>query len=266
MRLTPDDAVVIRAGGFWGGFILFLLLEHFASYRADTVPKKKRLATNLALAVLNGIVLNLFFRSVAVNTLFFAHERHVGLLNEAAIPYWAGLIITVVFMDLVMYVWHLLNHEVPLLWRFHRVHHSDINMDVSTASRFHIGELAISNVIKVVAIYFIGADIGGFVLFECILLFAAQFQHSSVKVPEWFERVHWFFFVPPSMHRIHHSVVIRERNTNYGTIFSVWDRMLGTLLRDVEQEKIVIGLGPYRAPDKLTIGNLFGMPFTRPVR
>jgi sterol desaturase/sphingolipid hydroxylase (fatty acid hydroxylase superfamily) len=266
LRLTPDDAVVIRGGAFWGGFLFFLLIEYFDSYRTNTVSKKARVATNLSVAVLNGALLNLLFWSATVSALLRVEGLHVGLLNMMDIPYWSALLLTVVFMDLVMYVWHLLNHVVPILWRFHRVHHSDINMDVSTASRFHIGELSISAVIKIATVYFFGADIASVVLFECILIFAAQFQHSSIKIPEWFERAYWLFFVPPSMHRIHHSVVIRERNTNYGTIFSVWDRILGTLLRDVEQERIVIGLGPYRSPDKLTIGNLLVMPFTRPVR
>jgi sterol desaturase/sphingolipid hydroxylase (fatty acid hydroxylase superfamily) len=256
---------MIRGGVFFGGLLFFLLAESLRSYRPSTVSKKTRIVTNLSIAALNAVLLNLLFWSATVNTLLRAEEVRAGLLNMVDIPYWAKLAGTAVFLDLVMYLWHLLNHVVPFLWRFHRVHHSDINMDVSTASRFHVGELSLSTVIKMAAIYFIGADILGLALFECLFVSAAQFEHSSMKVPEGFEYFYWTVFVPPSMHRIHHSVVIRQRNSNYGTIFSVWDRMLGTLLRNVEQEKIVIGLGPYRSPEELNIRYLLRMPFTRPV-
>jgi sterol desaturase/sphingolipid hydroxylase (fatty acid hydroxylase superfamily) len=166
----------------------------------------------------------------------------------------------------MLYVWHLLNHEIPFFWRFHRVHHSDLNMDVSTATRFHIGELAMSAVIKICLIYFIGANLISVILFESLLVLAAQFQHSSLNVPESLEKVFWIFFVPPSMHRIHHSVKIQERDTNYGTILSVWDRLLSTLLKDIPQETIIIGVGPYREPEKLGLPHLLFMPFTRPIK
>jgi sterol desaturase/sphingolipid hydroxylase (fatty acid hydroxylase superfamily) len=139
-------------------------------------------------------------------------------------------------------------------------------MDVSTATRFHIGELAISAVIKISLIYFIGANLISVIIFESLLVLSAQFQHSSLNVPESFERFFWIFFVPPSMHRIHHSVKIHERDTNYGTILSVWDRLLGTLLKDIPQEAIVIGVGAYRESEKLGLPNLMLMPFTRPIK
>ena len=182
------------------------------------------------------------------------------------LPVWAELLLTVAVMDFILYIWHLLNHEVPLLWRFHRVHHSDLNMDVSTATRFHIGELAISAVIKIALVFFLGASVLGVIIFESALVLYAQFHHSSLKVPLWFEKIFWILFVPPSMHRIHHSVIIKERNTNYGTIFSAWDRGLGTLLRDVDQNRIRIGVGAYPQPEKLNFHHLLAMPFRQPVR
>ncbi len=169
-------------------------------------------------------------------------------------------------MDLIIYIWHLLNHEMPFLWRFHRVHHSDLNMDVSTATRFHVVELAISAVIKISIIFFLGAGPLAVMIFESTLVLCAQFTHSSLKVPRWFEILYWILFVPPSMHRIHHSVVIKERDTNYGTIFSIWDRILGTLLTGVSQDKIRIGIGAYAKPEKLNFHQLLVMPFTRQVK
>ena len=123
-----------------------------------------------------------------------------------------------------------------------------------------------SAVIKIGLIFFLGADLLGVMVYEILVVATSQFHHGSFKVPSWFEDVYWVLFVPPSMHRIHHSVVIKERNTNYGTIFSVWDRLLGTLLRDIDQKRIRIGVGAYNRAEKLHFPHLLAMPFTRPVR
>ncbi|MBW1849785.1 MAG: sterol desaturase family protein [Deltaproteobacteria bacterium] len=139
-------------------------------------------------------------------------------------------------------------------------------MDVSSATRFHIGELAISAVIKISLIYFLGASPVGVLIFESTIVLCAQFHHSSLKVPVWFEKLWWILFVPPSMHRIHHSVVIKERDSNYATIFSLWDRFLGTLTKNVDQDRIKIGVGAYRKPEKLNLYQLLLMPFTKPIK
>jgi sterol desaturase/sphingolipid hydroxylase (fatty acid hydroxylase superfamily) len=129
-----------------------------------------------------------------------------------------------------------------------------------------VGELAISAAIKIGLIFFLGATVQAVVSFEILVVLCAQFHHSSLKVPQWFEEVFWILFVPPSMHRIHHSVIIKERNTNYGTIFSLWDRLLGTLLAAVDQGGIRIGIGAYNKPERVGFLQLLWMPFTRPVR
>jgi len=266
MKMVPLNIIMLRGLITWGGFILFLCFELIRPYRQPSVSKMKRLVTNISLTVLNSAVLSLVFASATINTALYVTENNLGLLHMISLPLWLKVFLAVVFMDFMLYVWHLLNHEVPLFWRFHRVHHSDLNMDVSTATRFHIGELAISAVIKICLIYFIGANLIGVIIFESLLVLSAQFQHSSLNVPESFERFFWIFFVPPSMHRIHHSVKIHERDTNYGTILSVWDRLLGTLLKDIPQEAIVIGVGAYRESEKLGLPNLMLMPFTRPIK
>ena len=249
-----------------GGLLFFLLLELVAPYRPNSVSKAKRWIHNLALTLFNSLVLQLVFAGTVVTTAVYVTTHRLGVLNLVTFPAWVKLVITVAVMDFMLYIWHLLNHEVPFFWRFHRVHHSDLNMDVSTATRFHIGELAVSAVIKISLVFLLGASTVGVVIFESALVLCAQFQHSSLKVPEWFENIFWILFVPPSMHRIHHSVVIKERNTNYGTIFSTWDRWLGTLLKDVDQDKIRIGVGAYRKPDQLTFPHLLAMPATRPIK
>ena len=264
--MNQGDASLIRLSLFLGGFLFFLLLELLAPYRQSSVSKVKRWINNVALTAFNSLILQLLFAGAVVRTAMYVTSHHLGVLNMVEAPSWAKLLATVIFMDFMLYVWHLLNHEVPFLWRFHRVHHSDLNMDVSTATRFHIGELAMSAVIKISLVFFLGATPLGVLIFESALVLCAQFHHSSLKVSRWFEAIFWILFVPPSMHRIHHSVIIKERNTNYGTIFSTWDRWLGTLLTDVDQKKLRIGVGAYQKPDKLNFNHLLVMPFTHPIK
>ena len=263
--MTLETAGLLRFAFVWGGFGAFLVLELRAPYRPSTVPKPGRWATNLSLTAFNGLLMNLVFGTALLATTAYVTEHRVGVLALLGVPDWARMVAVVAFLDFMLYVWHLLNHEMPLLWRFHRVHHSDLNMDVSTATRFHIGELAVSAVIKLGLVFFLGVTLTELLVFEILLVASAQFQHSVVRVPAWFERMYWVLLVPPSMHRIHHSVLIRERDTNYGTIFSAWDRVLGTLLTDVDQSGIRIGMGAYQDPAKLRVGRLMAMPFTRSV-
>jgi sterol desaturase/sphingolipid hydroxylase (fatty acid hydroxylase superfamily) len=264
--VTQANASFIRLSLFWGSLLFFLVLELLVPYRPSSVSKVRRWINNIALTVFNSLILQLVFAGAVVRISMYVSTHQLGVLNMVELPRWVEVLVTVAFMDFMLYVWHLLNHEVPLLWRFHRVHHSDLNMDVSTATRFHIGELAISAVIKISLIFFLGASPLGVLIFEGALVLCAQFHHSSLKVPRWLETIFWILFVPPSMHRIHHSVVIKERNTNYGTIFSTWDRWLGTLLTGVDQKRLRIGVGAYQKPEKLNFHHLLAMPFTPPVK
>jgi sterol desaturase/sphingolipid hydroxylase (fatty acid hydroxylase superfamily) len=257
---------IIRLVLFLGGLICFLIFELLGPYRPSSVSKPVRWINNLGLAILNSFLLYLFFYKPTYRTSIYVINNSAGLLNLTDLPYWIKVLIAVMFLDFEIYVWHFLNHEMPLLWRFHRVHHSDLNLDVSTASRFHIIELGISAIIKIALIFFLGIDLLMIAIFESAVVLTSQFHHSSLKLPKWFEEIWWTLFVPPSMHRIHHSVIIRERNSNYGVIFSIWDRILGTLIRKADQSKILIGMGAYRRVEKLNLYHLMKMPFTRSVR
>ena len=144
----------IRFFLFWGGILFFLVFELLAPYRERSVSKWKRWLNNLALTLFNSSIINLVFAGAIVATTVYVQNHKLGILNMIQMPGWAKILAAVAFMDFMLYVWHLLNHEVPFLWRFHRVHHSDLNMDVSTATRFHIGELAISAVIKIICYMF----------------------------------------------------------------------------------------------------------------
>jgi sterol desaturase/sphingolipid hydroxylase (fatty acid hydroxylase superfamily) len=266
MGFIEAHAAGIRLGLFAGGLLVFLLIELVIPYRPPTVSKFKRVANNLGLVVLNSVILNLLFAAPVVATAAYVNANGIGVLNHYAMPFWAKTVITILFLDLMLYIWHAINHYLPFLWRFHRVHHSDLNMDVTTASRFHIGELAISKVIQMGWIYLLGADMAGVIIFEALVVLTTQFHHSSLTIPKWFETVWWVLFVPPSMHRIHHSVVIKERNTNYGAILSLWDRVLGTMKSDLDQDRIKIGVGAYSKENQVGYLKLLYMPAEKPVR
>ncbi len=264
--MFDTGGTAVRLIFFWGGLGFFLLLELLNSYRPNRVSKLQRWIINLGLTLFNSLLIHLIFSTSILSIILYVQEKRLGVLNAFEAPTWTKIVITIAFMDFMLYVWHLLNHLVPFLWRFHRVHHSDMNMDASTATRFHIGELAMSAIIKMALIVLLGADFLGVLIFETTVVLAVQFHHSSLRVPSRFESVFWVLFVPPSMHRIHHSVVIKERDKNYGAIFSLWDRLLGTLLREVDQEGIRIGVGAYQESGKLNFHHLLTMPFTKPVK
>lgn len=154
--MIPSEIVLLRGLISWGGFVFFLVFALMRPYRPPSSSKKKRIITNVSLTVMNSFILTVLLVAATVNTALHVSTNHLGLLNMSGLPLWTKAFISVICMDFIFYVWHLLNHEVPLFWRFHRVHHSDLNMEVSTATRFHIGELTLPAVIKIGVIYFIG--------------------------------------------------------------------------------------------------------------
>lgn len=251
---------------YWSGVVFFLLLEWRLSYRPPSVSKVQRWLANLPLSMVNGVVYHAFFFTAITGMLAQVAAQDLGVLNTVSLPHWLRLALGVMIMDFTIYLWHLLNHEVPLLWRFHRVHHSDLNMDVTTANRFHLGEILFSGLVRLAVIYCFGIPAAAYFLFEILVNMAIQFHHSSIKVNAAFEKWWMLLFVPPSMHRVHHSVRISERNSNYGVLFSVWDRLLGTMNTEAVQEDIVIGLGSHRDFSQVGFRHIWLMPFTRKSR
>lgn len=248
---------------YWAGILIFLLLELNFSYRKPSVPKLKRWLANLPLSIVNGVLYRFVYFGIIVALLAKIESGNIGLLNSLGLEYWLKVPLAVLILDFSIYLWHLLTHVVPFLWRFHRVHHSDMNMDVSTANRFHIGELLISGLLRLAVIYTFGIPLAAYWLFEVLVNLSIQFHHSSIKMNPTFERIWVLLFVPPFLHRIHHSVRIKERDSNYGVLLSIWDRFWGTLITEVDQEKIIIGIGSHRKFEKLGFGHLMLMPFTR---
>jgi len=254
---------VAKPGLYWIGLILFLLLELAFSYRQPSVSKMRRWLTNVPLSIFNGITYYFIYSGV-LSTLFMqVNKQNLGLLNRFDLAYWMDVLLGIVILDFFIYVWHLLNHKMPLLWKFHKVHHCDMNMDVSTASRFHLGEFLISGLVRMTVIYTFGISFVAYMLFEILMNAAIQFHHSSIKISSRFEQFWWFLFVPPSMHRIHHSTRIKESDSNYGVLFSLWDRFMGTMTVDANQKGIIIGIDSNREFEKLGFWHMQLMPFTK---
>ncbi|OGR02095.1 MAG: hypothetical protein A2520_07705 [Deltaproteobacteria bacterium RIFOXYD12_FULL_53_23] len=261
--MTYRELYVIKPYLYWAGVVFFLLCEQRFSYRTPTVSRSRRWLANIPLSILNGTIYHFLYTSTIIVLILAGQEKNFGLLNVWLLPDWLKIVAGILILDFFIYLWHLLTHVLPFLWRFHRVHHSDLNMDVTTGNRFHLGEFLFTGLIRLAVIYTFGIGLAAYILFEILINLVVQFHHSSIRVPSWFERAWALLFVPPFLHRIHHSVRIRERDANYGVIFSIWDRMLGTLTTAVAQEKIVIGIGSHREIGQLGFWRLLALPFTR---
>lgn len=257
---------MIKISMIAGGVAFFLILELLIPYKENSVARLRRWLNNLGLGIMNITVIQIVFAALMISTSVYVSDKQTGLLNLMQVPDWLKIIDTIILMDLVIYFWHIMTHRIPLLWRFHRVHHTDLDVDVSTAMRFHIGELIPKFLLLTGTIYFIGADLVGVLIFESVFLLSDFFRHSRLKLPHWFEDIYLILFVPPSMHRVHHSVDLEERNTNFGTIFSIWDRFFGTLLTDINQNQIWTGVDGHIQEKKLEIYHLMWMPFMPAVK
>jgi sterol desaturase/sphingolipid hydroxylase (fatty acid hydroxylase superfamily) len=227
------------------------------------MPKRSRWFNNLVLLSLNPISVRLIFPLLPVGAAILAKERHWGLLNNIGMSYWSSVVVGVIVLDLAIYLQHVLHHAVPLLWRLHMVHHSDLDFDVTTGLRFHPFEIILSMGIKLMTIIALGPPALAVLIFEVALNATSMFNHSNVHLPSRIDRVLRLFVVTPEMHRVHHSVIIRETNSNFGFNLPWWDRLLGTYRGQPSRghEGMTIGVSHLRNPEKLTLPRLIVMPF-----
>ncbi len=244
---------------FLGALGFLLVLEWKVPFRVPVQSRLRHIGTNLTIGGSNAVVVMLSAGPLLTWS-HFVETKAWGLLYQLPGPI-PNLVGSVVLLDLVFYGAHWANHHVPFLWRFHRAHHSDLDFDVTTALRFHLGEIVISTVIKAVSIVALGISPLGLILFEMAILAAAQFEHSNLRLPEPIETWVRLLMVTPNMHRIHHSRRPREHNANFGTIFSGWDRLFGTYFIRIRQEEIRIGLDEYPSPKHVGLVGFSTMPF-----
>lgn len=239
---------VIRLSFFFGIFAVMALWEVFAPRRALSQSRTVRWSSNLGLVVLNSIVLRLLFPAAAVGMAVFAAEQGWGMFNYFAVPFWLAVLASVLVLDFFIWLQHVMVHAVPALWRLHRVHHADLDFDVTTGSRFHTLEILLSMGIKFAVILLLGPPVLAVVIFEVLLNATAMFNHSNVRLPLAVDRVLRWFVVTPDMHRVHHSVEDDETNSNFGFNLPWWDRLFGTY-RDQPRaghEAMSIGIHGYR--------------------
>jgi sterol desaturase/sphingolipid hydroxylase (fatty acid hydroxylase superfamily) len=227
-----------RAGVFALVLGLGLFLERLARH-ADLRPAWR---TNLGLWATNGVVVGLACGACACTAARWATEHRWGMLNALEVHPALAVLVTVLALDLVSYAWHRANHQVPLLWRFHRVHHADGNFHVSTALRFHPGEVLLSLPFRLLAILLVGAPVLGVLAFEIVFMCANILEHGNFNLPRRLERALSTFFITPALHRWHHSREEAELNTNFGTILALWDRTLGSFETSDSQRLVATGL------------------------
>ena len=241
-----ENETLIRLTVFFGLFALFGALEALLPRRKRRAPQSKRWMTNWAISIADTLTLRLVAIAVpllAVGAAIDASNQGYGLLNRIDGPIWAETLVAVLFFDFAIWAQHLVTHKVPFLWRFHRVHHADRDIDVSTAIRFHPVEIAFSMALKIGLVYLIGPSALAIFLFEIILNGTAMFNHANIRLPLALDALVRRVLVTPDMHRVHHSDKRSEHDSNYGFSLSIWDRMFGTYIAQ-----------PAKGHDEMTIG------------
>lgn len=253
----------LRLYGFIAVFVLMVLWEWLAPRREQQVPRTQRWPGNLGLTLINTLVIRVLFPSAAVGAAYLAQNQRFGLFNWVELLPAFTVWFTVVVMDWVVYYQHRLFHAVPLFWKFHRLHHTDLEVDVTTGVRFHTLEMFLSMLIKSFFILLLGAPPAGVFLFEFLLNASSLFNHSNVRLPLWLDKTLRLLIVTPDMHRVHHSVVPAEANSNFGFNLSVWDRFLGTYRPQPKEghEKMKLGLDVFHDEKYLPILKLLEQPF-----
>ena len=257
------DVQQIRFIVFLGVFLLMLALESVIQRHPTVDSKKNRLKITLALTGIDILVVRLMFGAAAVGAAQFAEINGWGIFNY--LDLWSGLeiIAVVIILDLMIYIQHVVVHMIPYFWQFHNVHHSDLDLDVSSGLRFHPIEIMGSMLFKIGLVFALGPAPIAVVIFEAVLNGMSQFSHSNITLPDKLDRLLRFLIVTPDMHRIHHSIEKMETSSNFGFNLSIWDRFLGTYIQDAkrEQPKITIGVDQLRTSEELSLKNLLLMPF-----
>ena len=264
MESTIDNLVLQQEAGwrlaFFGGvFIVMLIWELLAPKRRLTVSKLQRWLHNIGLLLLNSLLLRLLFPAAAVGMAYSVGEMNWGLFNLLSLPAWFEVAAAVLLLDLAIYLQHLLMHRVPLLWRLHRVHHADLDIDLTTGSRFHTIEILLSMLIKWGVILLLGPALLAVLIFEILLNGMAMFNHANVRLPVGLDSTMRKLLVTPDMHRVHHSILRRETNSNYGFNLSLWDRCFRTYIDQPEKghQGMTIGIPGFR--DARQVDRLPGM-------
>ena len=255
----------IRLGFFLGIFFFVALLELAMPRRALARPRWLRWYANIGLVALNTVVVRLLVPVLPIALAVMAEGRGWGILNHLDMPPWLAVAISIVVLDLVIYLQHVMFHAVPAFWRLHRMHHADLDFDVTTGSRFHPVEIVLSNLIKLAAVIVIGPPAVAVIVFEVLLNGTSMFNHGNIRLPAALDRVLRWVVVTPDMHRVHHSDIPAETNSNFGFNLPWWDRLFGTYRAQpiLGHEGMTIGLDAFRETADLHLHRMLVQPFRR---
>ena len=253
----------IRLLAFFAVFALMASWEAYAPRRRRAFTCRARWPHNLGLLALDVIVVRLIAPGAAIAVAVAGEAQGWGLLNAYGVPGWIALPMAVVLLDLAIYFQHVMFHAVPTLWRLHRVHHADLDFDVTTGTRFHPIEILLSVLVKMAAVAAIGASPMAVLVFEVLLNATAMFNHANARLPKWLDASLRLFVVTPDMHRVHHSIVYNESASNFGFNLPWWDRLFGTYRAQpaAGHDNMVIGVDAFRSPEDLRLDRLLLQPF-----
>ena len=252
-----------RLAAFVAIFAALAFWEIIAPRRVQILTRPARWPGNIGVVVLDTVLVRLLFPLTAVGLALVTETHGWGLFNVIALPFWISVPLAIVALDLAIYLQHVLFHAVPALWRLHRMHHADQEIDVTTGTRFHPIEILLSMVIKLGVVAALGVPALAVLIFEVLLNATSMFSHSNVRMPVWLDRVLRWIVVTPDMHRVHHSVVVRETNSNFGFNLPWWDRLFGTYKDQpaVGHQAMTIGIGQFREPVEQRLDRMLTQPF-----
>jgi sterol desaturase/sphingolipid hydroxylase (fatty acid hydroxylase superfamily) len=263
-----DKEVYIRLAFFLAIFASMAVWEVLVPRRALTKPKRIRWFGNLSLTLMNGALVRLVFPVTAVGLALLSVENHWGIFGLLNTPEWIAGAVGIVMLDLTIYTQHVIFHKVPLFWRLHRMHHIDLDIDVTTGARFHPVEILLSMGIKMGVVVILGAPAWSVVAFEVLLNGTSMFNHSNIFMSPRADKTLRLLVVTPDMHRVHHSVITKETDSNFGFNLPWWDRIFGTYRDQPEagHNGMTIGLANYRDSKWLTLRWMLASPFSKKYR
>ena len=262
--MSPQAEIAVRLGIAATLFAALALWEWRAPRRRLAVGRRGRWLGNLGILAVDLVAVRLLVPTAAVGVALLAAEKGWGLLPALGLPYWLAAIVSVVVLDLTIWAQHYVFHHVPVLWRMHRVHHADVEIDVSTGVRFHPLEILVSLMIKMAAVIALGAPAAAVVAFEVQLNATSMFNHSNVALPAWAEPAARWLVVTPQMHEVHHSAERTETDSNFGFNLPWWDRLVGTYrAKPAAGDRVVIGLPVFRDARERKLLRLLTQPFRR---
>jgi sterol desaturase/sphingolipid hydroxylase (fatty acid hydroxylase superfamily) len=257
---------LVRVGFFLAILGFMAAWELLAPRRRSEIPRLLRWSSNLGVVVMNTVLLRLAFPLLAFGLALVAEQRGLGLLNVFEVPLWISIVVSVLVLDLVIYLQHVMFHAVPALWRIHRMHHADLEFDVTTGLRFHPIEILLSMGLKLAVVAALGPPAVAVLIFEVLLNSTSMFNHGNVRLPLWLDRRLRWFVVTPDMHRVHHSIYPQEANSNFGFNLPWWDRLLGTY-RDQPRdghEAMTVGIEQFRTQRDLRLDQMLVQPLRGP--